>query len=97
MRMVQVGHIEKAAANILVPLMASDSILVEGSIVPRYQAQLCNSLMPLETKVVVEEKKRKDQIYKLVDERFGKKGELQALEPPKEVIKTQLFLHQKQG
>ncbi|PON99741.1 Cdk-activating kinase assembly factor [Trema orientale] len=52
-----------------------------------------NSIM-----VVEEEKKRSnmDNIFKL-DESLGEKEELQVLEPPKEVIETELFLHQKKG
>lgn len=53
--------------------------------------------------VVVEEKKGKrglksvDKIFKLVDESLSKKGKVQVLEPPKEAIKSELFLHQKEG
>ncbi|XP_062111918.1 putative SWI/SNF-related matrix-associated actin-dependent regulator of chromatin subfamily A member 3-like 1 [Humulus lupulus] len=53
--------------------------------------------------MVVEEKKCKkgmksvDKIFKLVDKSLSKKGELQVLEPPKEAIKSELFLHQKEG
>ncbi|PON67600.1 Cdk-activating kinase assembly factor [Parasponia andersonii] len=53
--------------------------------------------------MVVEEKKRKrglkslDKIFKLVDEGLSKKAKLQALEPPQEAIKSELFLHQKEG
>lgn len=38
-----------------------------------------------------------DEIFKLVDENASKKGALEALEPPKEVIKSELFRHQKEG
>lgn len=53
--------------------------------------------------MVVKEKNKKsglkslDEIFKLVDENVNKKGKLGALEPPKEVIKSQLFEHQKEG
>lgn len=53
--------------------------------------------------IVVEERKAKrgnrsvDKIFKLVDEGLSKKGKLRALEPPKEVIKSELFAHQKEG
>lgn len=38
-----------------------------------------------------------DEIFKLVDENVSKKGALEALEPPKEVIKSDLFVHQKEA
>lgn len=51
--------------------------------------------------VVVKEKKGEskslDEIFKLADEKVSKKGELEAMEPPKEVIKSGLFVHQKEG
>uniref|UniRef100_A0A5B7BKV5 SWI/SNF-related matrix-associated actin-dependent regulator of chromatin subfamily A member 3-like 1 n=1 Tax=Davidia involucrata TaxID=16924 RepID=A0A5B7BKV5_DAVIN len=52
--------------------------------------------------VVKEKKKSKDgktvdEIFKLVDENVSKKGAMEALEPPKDVIKSELFLHQKEG
>ncbi|XP_041027658.1 putative SWI/SNF-related matrix-associated actin-dependent regulator of chromatin subfamily A member 3-like 1 [Juglans microcarpa x Juglans regia] len=54
--------------------------------------------------MVVKEKKKDgnefksvDEIFKLVDENVNKKGALEALEPPKDVIKSELFVHQKEG
>jgi SWI/SNF-related matrix-associated actin-dependent regulator of chromatin subfamily A3 len=50
--------------------------------------------------VVVKEKKKAvdvDEIFKLVDENVSKKGLLEALEPPKDIIKSELFRHQKEG
>ncbi|KAH0972812.1 hypothetical protein GBA52_024968 [Prunus armeniaca] len=53
--------------------------------------------------VVVKEKKAEkgcksvDEIFKLVDENASQNGALEALEPPKEVIKSELFVHQKEG
>ncbi|EEF27189.1 helicase, putative [Ricinus communis] len=53
--------------------------------------------------MVVKEKNKKsgfksvDEIFKLVDDNVNKKGKLGTLEPPKEVIKSELFLHQKEG
>ncbi|KAL6272440.1 hypothetical protein ACE6H2_023132 [Prunus campanulata] len=53
--------------------------------------------------LVVKEKKAEragksvDEIFKLVDENANKNGVLKALEPPAEVIKTELFVHQKEG
>ncbi|KAI6673682.1 hypothetical protein NL676_001588 [Syzygium grande] len=54
--------------------------------------------------VVVKEKKKGgkevrsvDEIFKLVDENVGKKAKMEALEPPREVIKSVLFEHQKEG
>ncbi|XP_050233728.1 putative SWI/SNF-related matrix-associated actin-dependent regulator of chromatin subfamily A member 3-like 1 [Mercurialis annua] len=38
-----------------------------------------------------------DEIFKLVDDSVSKKGKLGTLEPPKEVIKSELFAHQKEG
>ncbi|XP_030463667.2 putative SWI/SNF-related matrix-associated actin-dependent regulator of chromatin subfamily A member 3-like 1 [Syzygium oleosum] len=54
--------------------------------------------------VVVKEKKKGgkearsvDEIFKLVDENVGKKAKMEAMEPPREVIKSVLFEHQKEG
>lgn len=53
--------------------------------------------------VVVEDRKAKkgnrsvDKIFKLVDEGLSKKGKLRALEPPKDVIESELLAHQKEG
>ncbi|XP_052173413.1 putative SWI/SNF-related matrix-associated actin-dependent regulator of chromatin subfamily A member 3-like 1 isoform X2 [Diospyros lotus] len=53
--------------------------------------------------VVVKERKASqdgrsvDEIFKLVDENVSNKSAMEALEPPKEVIKSELFLHQKEG
>ncbi|OIS95653.1 PREDICTED: putative SWI/SNF-related matrix-associated actin-dependent regulator of chromatin subfamily A member 3-like 1 [Nicotiana attenuata] len=38
-----------------------------------------------------------DEIFKLLDEKVSKKEELKALEPPKNIIKSELLLHQKEG
>lgn len=38
-----------------------------------------------------------DEIFKLLDEQIGQSGALEALEPPKYVIKSELLLHQKEG
>ncbi|KAK9290755.1 hypothetical protein L1049_008931 [Liquidambar formosana] len=38
-----------------------------------------------------------DEIFKLVDENVNKKGALEGLDPPKNVIKSELFAHQKEG
>lgn len=38
-----------------------------------------------------------DEIFKLLDLKVGKEGVLEALEPPKDLIKSKLFLHQKEG
>ncbi|XP_075638504.1 putative SWI/SNF-related matrix-associated actin-dependent regulator of chromatin subfamily A member 3-like 1 [Castanea sativa] len=50
-----------------------------------------------EKKKGVEEFKSVDEIFKLVDENASKKGRLEALEPPANVIKSKLFKHQKEG
>lgn len=53
--------------------------------------------------MVVKEKCKKsefksvDEIFKLVDDNVNKKGKIGTLEPPKEVIKSELFVHQKEG
>ncbi|XAR69506.1 DNA helicase [Bertholletia excelsa] len=53
--------------------------------------------------VIVKEKKAKtdgrtlDEIFKLVDENVSKKSSMEPLQPPKDVIKSELFLHQKEG
>ncbi|PON63526.1 hypothetical protein TorRG33x02_276070 [Trema orientale] len=95
MRMVQVSHAEKAATNILAPFMASNSITVEGSIVPRYQAISSDIFAAIEVFPDLKRNLHKDQIYKLVDERFGEKGELQALEPPEGSHQNKTFLASK--
>ncbi|KAJ8527551.1 hypothetical protein K7X08_015002 [Anisodus acutangulus] len=38
-----------------------------------------------------------DEIFKLLDEKVSKKEQLKALEPPKNIIKSKLLLHQKEG
>ncbi|XP_030925862.1 putative SWI/SNF-related matrix-associated actin-dependent regulator of chromatin subfamily A member 3-like 1 [Quercus lobata] len=50
-----------------------------------------------EKKKGVEEFKSVDEIFKLVDENASKKGRLEGLEPPQNVIKSKLFKHQKEG
>lgn len=53
--------------------------------------------------VVVKEKmdvkyvKSVDEIFKLVDKNVKKKAKMGAMDPPKEVIKSELFVHQKEG
>ncbi|KAJ9185076.1 hypothetical protein P3X46_004748 [Hevea brasiliensis] len=53
--------------------------------------------------MVVKEKCKKsdsksvDEIFKLVDDNVNKKGKIGTLEPPKEMIKSELFVHQKEG
>lgn len=43
------------------------------------------------------DKKSVDKIFKLVDGNVKSKGKLVAVEPPREVIKSELFAHQKEG
>lgn len=38
-----------------------------------------------------------DEIFKLLDETLGKKGVMEAMDAPKDVIKSELFMHQKEG
>ncbi|KAM5574492.1 putative SWI/SNF-related matrix-associated actin-dependent regulator of chromatin subfamily A member 3-like 1 [Rosa sericea] len=53
--------------------------------------------------MVVKEKKAErgyktvDEIFKLVDDNASQNGALEPMEPPKEVIKSELFRHQKEG
>ncbi|XP_010271899.1 PREDICTED: putative SWI/SNF-related matrix-associated actin-dependent regulator of chromatin subfamily A member 3-like 1 [Nelumbo nucifera] len=53
--------------------------------------------------VIVKEKKTKkekrdiDEIFKLVDAGENRKGKMEMLEPPKEIITAKLLLHQKEG
>lgn len=49
-----------------------------------------------ETKSILEEKSV-DEIFKLLDLKVIKEGLSEPLEPPKDMIKSQLFLHQKEG
>ncbi|XP_059668298.1 putative SWI/SNF-related matrix-associated actin-dependent regulator of chromatin subfamily A member 3-like 1 [Cornus florida] len=136
-RTVQVGHIERAAARVLAPLIDANLIAVEG-IVPntprrgnrfrlpcqvhifarieafsRVKSAISrgglnlisedNASFTLSEAVAVKEKtnakdgKSLDEIFKLVDENVNKKGAMEALEPPKDIIKSELFLHQKEG
>lgn len=51
---------------------------------------------------VVKQKKAKgekslDEIFKLADENVSKKTVVKALDPPKDIIKSELFVHQKEG
>ncbi|KAL8460049.1 hypothetical protein ACS0TY_031821 [Phlomoides rotata] len=45
----------------------------------------------------VRKEKSVDEIFKLLDLKVGKEGVLEALEPPKDLIKSKLFLYQKEG
>lgn len=52
--------------------------------------------------VVVKERRSEDErslddIFKLVDENVRRKGAMEAVEPPTEVIKSELFVHQKEA
>lgn len=52
--------------------------------------------------VVVKERRSEDgrsldDIFKLVDENVSRKGAMEAVEPPREIIKSDLFVHQKVG
>lgn len=136
-RGAQVGHIEKAAAKVLAPLIDAQYIFVEG-IVPnagrnvrfkipcqvhifaRIEAfPIVHSAISegglglisdgtasfaLSDSVVVKEKrngkdvKSVDEIFKLVNENVGRIGGLvEPLEPPKDMITSELFGHQKYG
>lgn len=48
-------------------------------------------------KMTGREVKTLDEIFKLVDENVSKKAKMEAMEPPKQVIKSQLFQHQKEA
>ncbi|KAL5743651.1 hypothetical protein ACOSP7_026512 [Xanthoceras sorbifolium] len=55
-----------------------------------------------EAMVVKERRERKgiksvDEIFKLVDQNVKKKAKMVAVEPPQEIIKSELFVHQKEG
>lgn len=136
-RTVQVGHIERAAAKVLAPLIDSNLIIVDG-IVPNSPRQgvrykiACQvhifarieafgrvksaisrgglhlisendvSFALSDSLIVKEQSKNKDgksvdEIFKLVDENVSKMGAMELMEPPKDVIKSELFLHQKEG
>ena len=58
---------------------------------------LSEAMVVKEQKKVGKEFKSVDEIFKLVDENVSKKGALESLEPPKDVIKSELFVHQKEG
>ncbi|KAE8125147.1 hypothetical protein FH972_019981 [Carpinus fangiana] len=58
---------------------------------------LSEAMVVKEQKKVGKEFKSVDEIFKLVDENVSKKGALEPLEPPKDVIKSELFVHQKEG
>ncbi|XP_010558921.2 PREDICTED: putative SWI/SNF-related matrix-associated actin-dependent regulator of chromatin subfamily A member 3-like 1 [Tarenaya hassleriana] len=136
-RAVQVGHIERAAAAVLSPLIDTRTIVVEG-IVPNSRSGSNRFKIPcqihvfasleafsqvksailrgglvlipdsdtsfgLSEAVVVKEQmgerqnKSVDQIFKLVDKNVRKKEKMEAVDPPREVIKSKLFVHQKEG
>ncbi|KAH9675300.1 putative SWI/SNF-related matrix-associated actin-dependent regulator of chromatin subfamily A member 3-like 1 [Citrus sinensis] len=105
----QVGHIERSVAAVLAPLIDSGMILVEG-IVPNTRSKGGLQLISgndvsfgLSEAMVVKERKGErgvksvDEIFKLVDKNVKKKAKMEAMEPPKEVIKSELFVHQKEG
>ncbi|KAF7803986.1 putative SWI/SNF-related matrix-associated actin-dependent regulator of chromatin subfamily A member 3-like 1 [Senna tora] len=62
-----------------------------------------NASFALSESMAVKEKRDKssyktvDEIFKLVDENVSKSCALEALEPPRSVIKTDLFVHQKEA
>ncbi|XP_024171059.1 LOW QUALITY PROTEIN: putative SWI/SNF-related matrix-associated actin-dependent regulator of chromatin subfamily A member 3-like 1 [Rosa chinensis] len=135
-RTIQVGHIERAVAAALAPLIDADLIAVEG-IVPNTRAKANRFKIPCQVHIfariddfpfvlsaihgaglqlisdndaafpseamVVKEKKAErgyktvDEIFKLVDDNASQNGALEPMEPPKEVIKSELFRHQKEG
>ncbi|CAH8382148.1 unnamed protein product [Eruca vesicaria subsp. sativa] len=136
-RSVQVGHIERAVAAVLSPLIDSHKILVEG-IVPNTRSGANKFKIPcqvhifakiedtgavksaisrgglvlisdsdgsfgLSEAVVVKErmgfdgKKSVDKIFKVVDKSVKGKEKMVEVEPPREVIKSELFAHQKEG
>jgi len=136
-RGVQVGHIERAAAKVLAPLIDAQYIFVEGIVpnagknagfkipcqvhifarneaFPIVQSAILEgglelisdgtASFALSDSVVVKEKRNGkdvkcvDEIFKLVNENVGKIGGLvEPLEPPKDVITSELFGHQKSG
>lgn len=57
---------------------------------------LSEAIAVKDKKAVVDERNF-EEIFKLVDENVNKKGAWAALEPPKDVIKSELFEHQKEG
>ncbi|KAL6184135.1 hypothetical protein ACLB2K_045539 [Fragaria x ananassa] len=136
-RTVQVGHIERAVAAALAPLIVAELIAVEG-IVPNTRSKTNRFKIPCQVHIfarihdfpavksallgaglqlisnsdagftlseaaVVKEKKAEsgyktvDEIFKLVEENASQNGALKPMEPPKEVIKSELFRHQKEG
>ncbi|XP_010514866.2 PREDICTED: putative SWI/SNF-related matrix-associated actin-dependent regulator of chromatin subfamily A member 3-like 1 [Camelina sativa] len=139
-RSVQVGHIERAVAAVLSPLLDSHMIVAEG-IVPNTRSNSNRFKIPcqihvfakvealpvvkstisraglvlisdsdpsfgLSEAVVVKElmgnggEKKKssvDKVFKLVDENVRQKERMVSVEPPREVIKSELFAHQKEG
>lgn len=44
-----------------------------------------------------QDQKTLDEVFKLLDEKITEKGKLDELEPPKDVIKSELLMHQKEG
>lgn len=44
-----------------------------------------------------QDEKTLDEVFKLLDERIAEKGKLDELEPPKDVIRSELLMHQKEG
>ncbi|GLT77044.1 hypothetical protein SLA2020_486660 [Shorea laevis] len=136
-RTVQVGHVERAVAAVLAPLMDAHLISVEGIVpntrssgnkykipcqihifarmeaFPTVKAEISrggltlisdsSASFTLSEAVVVKEKKGAgelrsvDEIFKLADEKVSKRGELEVMEAPEEVIKSDLFVHQKEG
>ncbi|VFQ85734.1 unnamed protein product [Cuscuta campestris] len=135
----QVGHIERAVAKTLAPLLDTHVILVEGIVpktpnknarfkipcqlhifsalhsFPQVRSAILGGGLDLMTQesaafalsdaaVVRDMKNAKcimtvDEIFRLVDENQGRKGEGSSvkLDPPPEVIVTELFEHQKEG
>ncbi|KAK6127214.1 hypothetical protein DH2020_039057 [Rehmannia glutinosa] len=113
MRSVQVGYIERSAAAVLSPLIDGHLVTVEGIVpkppgkgsrfkIP-CQIHILQGQRNLpegnggegEKSILVE--KSVDEIFKLLDLKVSNKGVSEALEPPKDMIKSELFSHQKEG
>ncbi|KAK4392533.1 chromatin subfamily A member 3-like 1 [Sesamum angolense] len=109
MRSVQVGYLDRSAAAVLSPLIDGRLITIEG-IVPKPPGKGNRFKIPCQVHIFarIEEfervklaieiaEKSVDEIFKLLDLKVSNEGKSEALEPPKDMIKSELFFHQKEG
>ncbi|KAL9678125.1 hypothetical protein QQ045_015964 [Rhodiola kirilowii] len=98
-RMTKVGYIEPSITAVLSPLVDRNLILVQG-FVPKFRAKKVHKYNDVRLGMSECEESggmNMGDVFKLAKEALSKKGELEAMEPPTNVIKSKLFQLQKEG